>query len=235
MKQTKRTMRHRSARAVPAKAPKSSRASGRRSKRAANKEKTRGKILRAALEVFRKKGFFRATTKEISNKAGIAEGTLFNYFKNKEELALYFFDNELTQLVEWFQANKALQAAPLAEKLFAIILHHLEKIAPYEDFIGAVYLSAFLPVSRLNPLRIQSQEHNLRYLRFIQQVIDESADAGVLSKLGDLGAYAFGMFHFAVISFWLQDTSRGKERTLALVDRSLNLADSILTRRTWKW
>jgi len=50
--------------------------------------------LRAALDLFAEKGFYRTTTKAISKKAGIAEGTLFNYFETKEDLALYFFERE---------------------------------------------------------------------------------------------------------------------------------------------
>src|SRR4030095_1581823 len=103
-------------------------------KRAQNKERTKREILRAALELFSKKGFFRTTTKQISDKAGIAEGTLFNYFKTKEDLALYFFEQELAALVEWYRDQKALHEASLAEKLFAVIHRHLERISPYEEF-----------------------------------------------------------------------------------------------------
>lgn len=204
-------------------------------KRADNKERTRKRILEAALELFSRKGFFRTTAKEISDKANIAEGTLFNYFKTKEDLALYFFQEELAALIVWYEQNEALHKRPLSEKLFAIVYRHLERMSPYEDFIGAVYLRAFQPVSRLSPLRLETQEQNLRYLRFIQKVIEDSEAEGLIRKLGDLAAYAFGLFHFAVLTHWLHDSSRGKERTLALLDRSLKIADSILTRRTWRW
>ncbi len=43
-------------------------------------------ILAAALAVFSKKGFAAATTVEIAQAAGIAEGTIYNYFKSKREL-----------------------------------------------------------------------------------------------------------------------------------------------------
>src|SRR6185437_16787289 len=115
--------------------------SGRRrpsGKREQNKERTKERILAAALELFNKQGL-EATTKQISRKAGIAEGTLFNYFKTKEDLALFFFQKETHDLIEWFESQSRLRKAPLAEKLFAIIHRQLEYIAPYEDFIGAVF------------------------------------------------------------------------------------------------
>lgn len=49
-------------------------------------EKRRAQILDAALAVFCKKGFSEATTREIAQEAGIAEGTIYNYFQSKREL-----------------------------------------------------------------------------------------------------------------------------------------------------
>jgi AcrR family transcriptional regulator len=204
-------------------------------KRSQNKERTQKEILRAALALFSKKGFFRTTTKQISDKAKIAEGTLFNYFKTKEDLALYFFELELAALFEWYREQKALQKASLAEKLFAIIHRHLERIGPFEEFIGAVYLRALQPASKLNLLSLQTQELNLRYLRFIQGILEEAEKKREIPQFGDFGAYAFGLFHLAIISYWLQDNSIGKEKTLALLDRSLKFGSSILRRGAWEW
>ena len=73
-------------------------------KRVQKKEKTKQAILKAALELFAAKGFYATTTKAISKKAQIAEGTLFNYFETKEDLALYFFEEELSGVMEWVEA-----------------------------------------------------------------------------------------------------------------------------------
>jgi AcrR family transcriptional regulator len=51
-------------------------------------EARRTQILRGAAEVFAKKGFHKATTKEIAQAAQVAEGTIYNYFENKRELLL---------------------------------------------------------------------------------------------------------------------------------------------------
>src|SRR5215208_3134103 len=100
-------------------------------RRVQKKEKTRQAILKAALDLFAAKGFYATTTKAISRKARIAEGTLFNYFETKEDLALYFFEQELAGIVDWYAHDKDLKKAPLPEKLFAIIHHLLERLAPY--------------------------------------------------------------------------------------------------------
>jgi len=204
-------------------------------KRAENKERTKEAILKAALDLLSKKGFHATTTKEIAGKARIAEGTLFNYFRTKEDLALFFFERELGRMMEWFRQDKRLQRAPLPEKLFAIIHHHLERISPYEEFIGAVYLRALQPASKLSPLSLDSLELKLRYLRFIRDILSEAEGAGEIPQLGDMGPYLFGLFQLAVITHWLHDSSPGKENTLALLDRGLKVATSILKKGGWEW
>src|SRR3954463_7568943 len=161
-------------------------ASGGGGKRAENRERTKQQILKAALELFSKKGFYNTTTKQISDRAKIAEGTLFNYFRTKEDLALYFFEQEVEGLVHWYQQQKDLADAPVAEKLFAIIYRHLDRMSPYEEFIGAVYLRALQPVSKLSPLSLQSQSVNLRYLNFIRGILAEAEDEEKMPRLGDI-------------------------------------------------
>ncbi len=204
-------------------------------KRSKNKEKTRQAILRAALELFARQGFYRTTTKAISRKAGIAEGTLFNYFRTKEDLALYFLERELDAIIQWYENDPRIQKAALPEKLFAVIHRFLDRLAPYEEFIGAVYLRALAPASKLSPWSLQTQERSLRYLRFIRDILANAEEAGELPQVGDFGAYAFGLFHLAMLTHWLQDRSPGKERTLALLDRCLNLGGHFLKKGGWDW
>jgi len=204
-------------------------------KRDANKEKTKQDILRAALELFREKGLDGTTTKQISRRAGIAEGTLFNYFKTKEDLALYFFQKETKDLIEWFQADAKLKKARLPEKLFAIIYKQLEYIEPYEDFIGAVFFRSLQPHSKLSPLSLESQALRVKYLQFIRQVLAQAEESEEIPQVGDLGAYAVGLFYIGIVMHWLHDTSKGKQKTLALVDRSLKAATQVLKKGVWDW
>jgi AcrR family transcriptional regulator len=204
-------------------------------KRDRNKKKTKEKILAAALELFRENGLDGTTTKQISQKAGIAEGTLFNYFKTKEDLALFFFQKETHNLIEWFGREAQLQRAPLPEKLFAIIHQQLEYLAPYEDFIGAVFFRSLQPHSKLSPLSLESQELRLKYLRFISEVLSQAEAKKEIPRFGDLGAYAVGLFYIGIVMHWLHDPSRGKQKTLALLDRSLRLATRVLKKGAWDW
>jgi AcrR family transcriptional regulator len=209
--------------------------SGKVGKRDQNKERTREQSLEAALDLFRRNGLDGTTTKQISRRAGIAEGTLFNYFKTKEDLALYFFQKETDDLIEWFEKDSSLREAPLPEKLFAIIHRQLEYISPYEEFIGAVFFRSLQPRSKLSPLSLDSQELRLKYLKFIRDVMADAEEKEEISNVGELGAYAFGLFYIGIVLHWLHDTSRGKQKTLALLDRSLKLGTQVLRKGAWDW
>lgn len=206
-----------------------------RGRRAQNKERTKERILKAALELFRKKGLEGTTTRQISRRAKIAEGTLFNYFKTKEDLALFFFQKETEDIIRWFRSDARLQDAPLAEKLFAVIHRQLESIAPYEDFIGGVFFRSLQPRSKLSPLSLESQELRLKYLVFIREILTAAEENDEIPPVGDLGAYAVGLFYVGVVAHWLHDTSPQKQRTLALLDQSLRAGTRILKKGGWEW
>ena len=70
--------------------------------------------------LFAEKGFYHTTTKAISRKAGIAEGTLFNYFETKEDLALYFFERELDEVIAWYERDRGSTRGPAGEA----VCHH---------------------------------------------------------------------------------------------------------------
>lgn len=200
-------------------------------KRARHKEKTKEKILQIALGLFRKKGFDHTTTKEISRRAGIAEGTLFNYFKTKDDIALYFFESETESVIGWFGSQKRLQDAPLEEKLFAIIQKQLDYLASYESFICSVLFRAFNPASKLSPMSVESQYLQSRYLRFISGIIEESVAKKEINSLGYFGPYMFWIFYMGILMHWAYDRSKNKESTLAFLDRGLKIAVSIANGR----
>jgi AcrR family transcriptional regulator len=212
--------------------------SGRRkraSRREEKKEHTKAEILAAALELFRMKGVEHTTAKEIATKAGIAEGTFFNYFPTKEDLALYFFQKGIDDLIHWYDRQELLKEAPVAEKLFAIIHRQLKQLEPYEGFIGSVFFRSLEPRSKLNALSFESQENRLRYLRFMDGLLKEAVQRGEIPDVGRLGSYGVGIFYMGIVTFWLHDASRAKQKTLALLDRSLVMATRFLQKGGWEW
>src|SRR5438876_3958369 len=142
-------------------------------RRAQNKEAIRKRIVTAALSLFQTKGFDATTTKAIARKAGIAEGTVFNYFRTKEDIALHFFEQEVDQAIASVRDNPRLRKAPLEEKLFALVHSQLEFLAPYERFIGAAFIHALRPASPLGIFSHRAQELRHRYVVLVQDLIEE--------------------------------------------------------------
>ena len=143
-------------------------------KRAQNKEAIRKRIVKSALNLFQTKGFATTTTKAIARKAGIAEGTVFNYFRTKEEIALSFFEEEVDHAIAAVRDNPRLRKAPLEEKLFTLVHSQLEYLAPYERFIGAALIHALNPASHLGPFSHRAQQLRHRYLAFVTELVEES-------------------------------------------------------------
>ena len=196
--------------------------------RARTKAQTRERILAVALALFQKKGFEGTTTREIARKAGIAEGTVFNYFTTKEDIAFYFFEKETDHVVASFDDTRRLKKAPLEEKLFALIQRQLEYIAPYERFIGSVISQALNPSSRLSLVSLESQSLRVRYLTFVQKLFEEAAEKGETGPMSWWTPQAFWIYYLGVLFFWLNDRSPNKENTLAFLDRSLTIGAALL-------
>jgi hypothetical protein len=87
----------------------------------------------------------------------------------------------------------------------------------------------------LSPLSFESQEFRLRYLRFIREILADAEKKGEIPPVGALGAYAVGLFYMGIVTHWLHDTSRGKQKTLALLDRALSLGTNVLKKGGWEW
>src|SRR5436305_11816385 len=67
-------------------------------RRSATSDK-RTRIMDAAIKVFAERGFHSATVAEIARAAGVADGTIYLYFKSKDDLLLRLFDEKMTELL----------------------------------------------------------------------------------------------------------------------------------------
>jgi AcrR family transcriptional regulator len=219
-------------RTPPRPAPRKRPAAARRpppGRRALNKQRTRDRIVAAALGLFQSKGFEQTTTRAIARRARVAEGTVFNYFETKEDIALHFLELEVGHAIAAVRGNRRLARAPLEEKLFALLESQIAFLAPYERFIGAAFVQALKPASKLGWSR-QAAELRLRYLAFVQELIEESLPRGKRehSALAWFGPPAFWVYYLGVLLYWLHDPSAGKQQTLAFIDRSLKFGIAVL-------
>ena len=89
-------------------------------------------ILRAAIRVFAHNGYFNSKVADIASEAGVADGTVYLYFKSKEEILHSIFDRSVDEAVA--EARKQLTAISDArDKLRQIALLHLERLGADRD------------------------------------------------------------------------------------------------------
>lgn len=91
--------------------------------RETSKTDKRARILDAAVRVFAERGFFTATVAEIARAAGVADGTIYLYFKSKDDLLLRLFDEKMSDLLAEARAAVAAEDSARAQLRRFIHLH----------------------------------------------------------------------------------------------------------------
>lgn len=92
----------------------------------------RAAILRAAISVFARCGYFNSKVADIAREAGVADGTVYLYFKSKEEILHSIFDHSVEEALAAARKRVARLNDP-REKLRQIALMHLERLGADRD------------------------------------------------------------------------------------------------------
>ena len=87
----------------------------------------RARILDAAETIFAKHGFFAAKVSDVAKEAGVADGTIYLYFKNKDDLLISVFERRMMQVNASLKA--AIAGKPPREQLQAFIRHYMQILA----------------------------------------------------------------------------------------------------------
>src|SRR3954468_14575741 len=86
----------------------------------------RERILLAAERIFARHGFFAARVSEIAKEAGVADGTIYLYFKNKDDLLISLFEQRMKQVNDTLRA--AVADVPPKDQLRAFIKAYLQLV-----------------------------------------------------------------------------------------------------------
>jgi len=89
-------------------------------------------ILEAAVKTFARTGFHRTRIADIAGEAGVADGTVYIYFKNKEDILISLFQNLMNTFVEELK-NELVKCQDANDKLERIITYHLTTLANRPD------------------------------------------------------------------------------------------------------
>jgi TetR/AcrR family fatty acid metabolism transcriptional regulator len=114
-----------------------------RARRALVEERKR-QILNAAIKVFATKGYERATIANIAREAGVAEGSIYNYFKNKGDLLISIPRQAIQSPVESVTAQmRSATAAPIPpEQMLSIIAKNMVSVIRQNGHIFRILISA---------------------------------------------------------------------------------------------
>jgi TetR/AcrR family fatty acid metabolism transcriptional regulator len=142
------------------------------------KEEKRHRILQAAIAVFARKGFFHARISEIAHEAGVADGTIYLYFENKDHLLIAVFEEEMQAIIGRFREALAPVADP-AERLRGFVRMHAEMVIENPDLAHVLQVelrqsSTFM--SDYKPVRFQE------FLDILESIILEGRAAGVFRQ-----------------------------------------------------
>ena len=88
----------------------------------------RERILDAAVKVFAQEGFYNAKVAQIAHAAGVADGTIYLYFKSKDDLLISLFEDRMERVNETLRAALAGSDSAL-EQLRAVVRLHLQLVA----------------------------------------------------------------------------------------------------------
>ena len=132
------------------------------------------RILDAAVKVFARKGFYQSKVSEIAKTAGVADGTIYLYFKNKEDLLISVFEVEMQALVSKFRSAIAAEKDPPSQ-LRKIIAMHLSELQAYPE-LAAVFQVELRQSSRF--MREYKKLELKQYLDLIGGIIEEGQRSG---------------------------------------------------------
>ena len=187
---------------------------------AEQKRQTRQRIVECARNLFNDKGFEQTTTRDIADAAGIAAGTMFNYFPTKEALAVTLVAEALDEAGQEFE-TRLRGDETLAEALFAHVAVGLRHLVPHRSYVGEVLETALSPFAR-EAVCEPAQQLRVNHLETVQELI---AARGLPTTPVPrvMTMHLYWTLYLGVLSFWAADESPNREETLVVLDRSTRL------------
>lgn len=135
-------------------------------------------IIDAAVEVIAENGYHSSQVSKIAKKAGVADGTIYLYFKNKEDILVSLFQEKMGQFIEKIeQETTSRQTAE--EKLLTLVETHFEQLS--NDHHLAIVTQLELRQSNKD-LRLKINQVLKRYLNIIDQILEEGVEEGLFRE-----------------------------------------------------
>ncbi len=178
-------------------------------------------ILEAAVKVFAENGFRQSTISQIARAAGVGDGTIYLYFKNKDDILVQFFEYKARHVFERFR-QEVDRADDSVEKLRNLVRVHLTEFQRDPD-MAVVYQVETHQSSRLVEEQIRGMAK--MYQDIIAEIIEQGQRDGIIRKdlyVGLVKRFILGAVE-EVIGTWLYSG-----RSYDLVSMSEPLVDLVI-------
>jgi len=169
--------------------------------------KRRHEIFHQVVNVFLKKGFQETSMRELAETAGLGKSTLYDYFKTKDDILLYYFIDQLSDLTEAAQ-KIAMQNKSADKRLREVVKMHLETLQANKN----LFMKLSLEAQRLkleSQSRIQDKRH--AYQDLVRALIDEGIREGAFRKVDPLLAARILIMAMAPVVFTSRPTGASQE------------------------
>jgi AcrR family transcriptional regulator len=180
-------------------------------------------ILQAALKLFVEFGFHATPTSKIAKEAGVANGTLFHYYKTKDELILALYTDIKLRLTEHMYVNVNKTDA-LEEVFRTIFLNTLEWAQDHKEeyyFVQQFNLSPFLSLIPQEEILKQARPH----LDLIQAGIKNN----ILKPLAPEFLYSLINSHIYGLSQYLSSANISAQKQKKLINDSFEMIWDMIT------
>ncbi len=159
-----------------------------------SREKTsekRQRILAAALKVFARRGFYNANVSEVAREASVADGTIYLYFKNKDDLLIQLFEDRMDYLIRRLKEGLEKAGGTVPNRIYAMIKAHLQ--ISKESPALAEFITLELRQSSKFVKEYQNEKFS-EYLTVVSDLIAEGQDDGSLRSSLDPRIVARSLF-----------------------------------------
>jgi AcrR family transcriptional regulator len=181
-------------------------------------EETRVRILAAALQTFRERGFEAATMREIAAAAKVAVGAAYYYFDSKDAIVMAYYERAQQEMAPLMDAQLA-ASRTLEQRLRAIISQKLDYFEPDRKLIGA--LTAHIdPEHPLSPFSTTTAPIRDSDIGFFKRAVDESG-LRLPKSIAPYMPRLLWLYQMGIVLFWVYDRSPNQARTQLLLDKTL--------------
>lgn len=177
------------------------------------------RILGSAVKIFAERGFHQSTVSQIAKEAGVADGTIYLYFKNKDDILVQFFSYKTKQVFGKLREEVS-KAENSFDKLKNFIRCQLEEFQS-DRYMAVLYQAETHQNNRL--VEKQIKEMSKLYLDIVSEIIETGQNEGVIRKdlyVGLVKLYILGGVD-EVINTWLH--SGGKYDLTSMADPLVDL------------